>query len=132
MPGASTSVVAEQMAHHGRSGRKGKRAELAMIDENLCRAELSPSDRARQTFRRKEIFETIHGPAKANSAKAANAIMGRGDKDVNANLADTFVEDTSLATGLSERTVQRDAERGEKVIAEVLDMVRGTKLDTGT
>lgn len=28
--------------------------------------------------------------------------------------------------------VQRDAERGEKVITEVLDMVRGTKLDTGT
>lgn len=28
--------------------------------------------------------------------------------------------------------MQRDAERGEKVIAEVLDMVRGTKLDTGT
>ena len=31
-------------------------AELAMIDENLCRAELSPADRAKQTARRKAIY----------------------------------------------------------------------------
>jgi hypothetical protein len=100
-----------------------------MIDENLCRAELSPADRARQTFRRKEIFKAIHGPAKANSAKAANAVMGRGD--VNENISSTFTTDTAKVTGLNERTIQLHAERGEKVIAEVLDMVRGTKLDTG-
>lgn len=28
--------------------------------------------------------------------------------------------------------MQRDAERGTKVIAEVIDMITGTKLDTGT
>ncbi|MGB3391159.1 MAG: hypothetical protein WBA88_24615, partial [Pseudaminobacter sp.] len=45
---------------------------------------------------------------------------------------DRFTVDTAAATGRSERAVQRDAERGEKVIPEVLAMVRGTKLDTGT
>lgn len=105
-------------------------AELSMIDENLCRNELSPAERASQTARRKAIYEELNGPAKANSAKAANAVMGRGD--VSANLADTFSANTAAATGQSERTVQRDAERGEKVIPEVIDMISGTKLDTGT
>lgn len=45
--------------------------------------------------------------------------MGRGNEDVNANLADTFSASTAQATGQSERKVQRDAERGEKVIPEV-------------
>lgn len=43
-------------------------AELAMIDENLCRAELSPSDRARQTARRKAIYEELHPEVKQGGA----------------------------------------------------------------
>ena len=106
-------------------------AELSMIDENLCRNELSPAERASQTARRKAIYEELNGPAKANSAKAANAVMGRGD--VTDNLSTTsFTSETAAATGRDVRTVRRDAERGEKVIAEVIDMITGTKLDTGS
>jgi ParB-like chromosome segregation protein Spo0J len=96
-------------------------AELWEIDENLCRAELSPSDRARQTARRKAIYIELH-PETGHGKAAA-------DKD--ANLAPFHVE-TAKATGSSERVVQRDAERGQKILPEVLDMIRGTKLDTGT
>src|SRR5690606_27106177 len=39
---------------------------------------------------------------------------------------------TATVTGASERTVQRDAERGEKISPDVLDLVRGTELDRGT
>lgn len=83
------------------------RAELAMIDENLCRAELSPSERAAQTARRKAIYlelhpETGHGKASPN-------------KDDNLS---SFAAATAEATGKNERTVQRDAERGEKVCDE--------------
>lgn len=101
-------------------------AELAMLDENLCRAELSPADRAAYTARRKEIYLELHpetvqhvagGLARQNSASA--------------NLAPAFADATAKATGTSARAVQRDAERGEKVISEVLEMIRGTKLDTG-
>jgi hypothetical protein len=105
-------------------------AELAMIDENLCRAELSPSDRARQTARRKSIYEELNGPAKANSARAANAAMGRGD--VNEQYSSTFVASTAAMTGQSERVVQLNAERGQKILPEVLDLIRGTSLDTVT
>lgn len=96
-----------------------------MIDENLCRAELSPSERARQTARRKAIYEELNPETKVGGAPA-KAIGGRASavaqgKDVaNANLADaSFTADTAAKTGQSERVVQRDAERGDKIIDEV-------------
>lgn len=101
-------------------------AILAMIDENLCRAELSPSDRARLTAQRKAIYlrrhpETDHG----------GNLGGPSGQFVH-TATPSFTEDTAKAIGKDERTVRRDAERGEKVIPEVFDMIRGTKLDTGT
>jgi ParB-like chromosome segregation protein Spo0J len=106
-------------------------AELAMIDENLMRNELSASDRAVQTARRKAIYLELHPETAAGIAQAAgmNAAQERGGQvghDVN-----RFDEATAKATGQSERAVRRDAERGEKVIPEVIDLIRGTKLDTG-
>jgi ParB-like chromosome segregation protein Spo0J len=98
-------------------------AELAMIDENLCRAELSPSDRARQTARRKAIYEELNPETKNGATGGNHAVDGRAER---------FTADTAKLTGTSERVVQRDAERGEKVIAEVLDLIRNTSLDTGT
>lgn len=100
-------------------------AELAMIDENLCRAELSPSDRARQTARRKAIYIELH-PETAQHVAGAEAKHGRASDNL------SFAASTAEATGRDERTVQRDAERGEKVIDDVLDLISGTKLDTGT
>lgn len=102
-------------------------AELVMIDENLMRAELLPSDRARQTIRRKAIYEELHPGTKAGVA-GAEARWNADAKLASASFADA----TAAATGKSTRVVQRDAERGEKVIDEVLDLIRGTPLDTGT
>ncbi|EYR84264.1 hypothetical protein SHLA_14c000460 [Shinella sp. DD12] len=103
-----------------------------MIDENLCRNELSPAERASQTARRKAIYLELHPETAAGIAQAAgmNAAQERGGQvghDV-----DRFDAATAKATGQSERVVRRDAERGEKVIPEVIDLIAGTKLDTGT
>jgi hypothetical protein len=38
-------------------------AELAMIDENLCRAELSAAERARSIARKKQLYDIINGIA---------------------------------------------------------------------
>ncbi|WP_336800346.1 ParB/RepB/Spo0J family partition protein [Kaistia sp. MMO-174] len=100
--------------------------ELIMIDENLCRAELSPSDRARFTARRKEIYEIQHpGTAHGGDRRSSRQIGDLNDTQ-------RFTENTANATGRPERSIQRDAERGEKVIDEALDLIRGTALDTGT
>lgn len=103
-------------------------AELAMIDENLCRAELSPSDRAKQTARRKAIYEEIHGRRHGdNQGQDGKFVPSRQVGDT-----ERFTAETAAVTGKSERAVQRDAERGEKVIDAALDVIRGTVLDIGT
>jgi ParB/RepB/Spo0J family partition protein len=105
-------------------------AELAMIDENLMRNELSASDRAVQTARRKAIYLKLHPETVAGAAQAAGMNRSVGN-NVADNLSATFTAATAKATGKDERSVRRDAERGEKVIPEVIDLIRGTKLDTG-
>lgn len=102
-------------------------AELAMIDENLCRAELSPADRAVWTARRKAIYIELHPETEAGVAGAT----ARWDATDNLSTA-SFAAETAKLSGKEERTVRRDAERGEKVIQEAIDLIRGTKLDTGT
>lgn len=102
-------------------------AELAMIDENLCRAELSPSDRAKQTARRKAIYLELH----PETAHGAN-LEGAGVANSATPETPRFTKATAAVTGQSERTVRLDAERGEKVIDAAIDVIRGTILDTGT
>lgn len=99
-------------------------AELAMIDENLCRAELSPVDRARQTARRKAIYLELHPETGHGGDRKSDQVENISTR--------SFAEDTADKTGTSDRIVRLHAERGEKVIDEVMDLIRGTKLDTGS
>jgi ParB-like chromosome segregation protein Spo0J len=98
-------------------------AELAMIDENLCRAELSPAERARQTARRRAIYQELHPETKRGGDHKSGAA---------ASITDSFTEQTAKATGRSEQTIYREASRGARVIGEVIDVIKGTSLDTGS
>lgn len=100
-------------------------AELAMIDENLMRAELSASERASSTARRKAIYLELH----PETAEHGN-VGGPGGQFVRTGTP-SFAAETARATGKDERTIRRDAERGEKVVPEAMNKIAGTKLDTG-
>jgi ParB-like chromosome segregation protein Spo0J len=100
------------------------RAELAMIDENLCRAELSPADRAAQTARRKAIYLELHPETAHGGDRRSDQVADFATR--------SFVSETAGTSGKAERTVRLDAERGEKVCEEALNLVRGTALDTGS
>lgn len=95
--------------------------QIAECDENLCAPQLTPSDRARFTKRRKDAYEALH-PEARNGGNQHTRPSGA---------ATSFAEDQAASTGMAERTVRLDAERGEKVCAEALDLVKGTKFDTG-
>ena len=98
-------------------------AELAMIDENLCRAELSPSDRARQTARRKAIYLELHPETGHGGDRKSDKVDNLSTR--------SFADETAAVTGADARSVRRDAERGEKIIDDAMDLIRGTHLDTG-
>lgn len=92
-------------------------AELAMIDENLLRAELSPAERAQLTARRKAIYlamnpETEHGGDRSKS------------QTLRLEKTDRFTATTAQKIGSSERLVQLNAERGAKVCQPALDLIK--------
>lgn len=102
-------------------------AEEAMIDENIIRQELSAVDRARYLARRKELYLLAH-PETAQGKANAREIQNLEVSD----RTPSFSEAVSNATGRSHSAVSADVLRGERVIEEVLRMVRGTSLDSGT
>ncbi|MBR0649212.1 hypothetical protein GXW78_06030 [Roseomonas terrae] len=75
------------------------------------------------TRRRKDIYEAIHPETRQGG-------VGRGGYEKGANLA-SFSSDTAAKTGRSERDVQRDATRGERIDEDVLTSVAGTDMDKG-
>lgn len=100
-------------------------ATIAECDENLRGTSLSASDRALFVRRRKDAYEALH-------PETRNGVIGATARHAPAKLADaSFTADTAARTGQSERVVQRDAERGEKVAEEAIELIKGTKLDTG-
>ncbi|RVJ16585.1 hypothetical protein CN184_28380 [Sinorhizobium medicae] len=102
-------------------------AELWEIDENLCRAELTPADRALFTFRRKEIHLMRHPETGHGGDRRSNGQVGHLKDEA----AKNFASETAAATGQSERAIRRDAERGEKISERALRQIRGTRHDTG-
>jgi N6-adenosine-specific RNA methylase IME4 len=105
-------------------------AELMLIDENLCRNDLGPAERAASLARRKKIHTEIYGPAKAKGGHAAQAAMGH-NHDTKQTTTLSFASEAAGKTGTTERTVQREVRRGEVLGNEVLSKVAGTSLDKG-
>jgi hypothetical protein len=104
--------------------------ELWEIDENLAGPTLSKAERAIFTKRRKEIYEQLHPEPKQGQSQALGMNHAKG-ANVSANFAPTFTADTADKTGQSERSVQLDAARGEKILEELLEVIPGTSLDSG-
>ena len=101
-------------------------AELAGIDENLIRGELSPAERALHVARRKELYEKLHPETRHGGAPGK---AGGGKKAKDAKLA-AFAQATAKATGQSRRKVERDGTRAKQT-RKVLEDIVGTSLDKG-
>lgn len=100
------------------------KVELAEIDENLIRANLSKAQEALAVHRRKEIYEELHPETRAGGNQYTKSAVA----NVATAPAERFSAATARVTGKSERTVQLAAEAGKKLGAE-LHEIAGTSLD---
>jgi hypothetical protein len=108
------------------SAMSADEAELAEIDENLCRAGLSPAERAAHQAARKAIYERLHPETRKGATGRGRAKKSQVETS---KPADAYIEDTARKTGKSRATVAREAHRGE-TIPDVASLA-STSLDKG-
>ena len=82
--------------------------ELAEIDENVVRTELSVIEYGELLERRKEIYESLHPETKAGQAQAAgmNRAIGNNISDKMSVTLKSFAQDTADKLGVSPRTIE--------------------------
>lgn len=86
--------------------------------------ELTPTQDAEHLARRKEIWEAMQ---QVEQVVPAVDVAKHGHAQ-----AQGFAAETAAATGQSKRDVNRKTRRVTEVCQEARDLIRGTKLDTGT
>lgn len=102
-------------------------AELLEIDENLCRSELTASQRAQAIKRRKAIWEALH-PGETGGASCASSLAD--GRKAGPQHAPQFAADTAKVTGESKSQINRHVARAE-ALGDDLPRVAGTSLDKG-
>ena len=112
-------------------------AELAELDENLARTELTAVQRARLTWRRQQVYERKYPQSRSKVAGGLGRQRGGGGGDsAGATIAPaesppaaaSFADDTALRTGRAGRTVQLDAQVGRLLGEPALDVIERTPL----
>lgn len=96
------------------------RRELAEIDENLCRNELTVLERAEQTARRKEIYEALH-PTTAHNGRWKK----KSDPDSGSDTP-AFIDDTAAKTHRSRSGVAEDVQIAKSLAPDVREKLKAT------
>lgn len=116
--------------------------ELAEIDENLVRNELTVLERAEHLKRRKEIYEAKYPEAKAEERRklglkqnieknvlTSKNYENRGEiVSPREDIPLSFSEDTATKLGVSPRTVQQEVQIAEKIAPDVKEIIADTEL----
>jgi hypothetical protein len=98
------------------------RAQLACIDENLTRSELTELERGEALAERKRLYLELHPETAQGGLPGA---PGGGKQAKTDNMA-SFAADTAAKTGASDRTVRRAVQIGTDLAPEARDAVRNT------
>ena len=106
-------------------------AELIEIDENLCRAELTASQRAQAIKRRRQIWEALH-PGEEMGGKTLSThqekdALGRSKSP---QQEQQFAASTAAAAGMTKQAINQHLARAE-ALGDDLERITGTSLDKG-
>lgn len=102
------------------------RTELAEIDENLIRNDLSALERAEHFKKRKCIYLALHPETGHGGDHKSEAF--RSSKGNDSQLIPSFADDASAKSSLSARAVRRDVLIAERISQEVRNLIRGTAI----
>uniref|UniRef100_A0A6M3J9P0 Putative methyltransferase n=1 Tax=viral metagenome TaxID=1070528 RepID=A0A6M3J9P0_9ZZZZ len=92
-------------------------AELAEIDENLIRDDLTELERAQHLKRRKEIYEARHPQTKRGGDRRS------GDFQTEKFSVCSFAEDTAAKVDSTPRSVRQHVRRAEKITTEAQEAI---------
>ena len=107
-------------------------AELAEIDENLIRSELTTLERFELLKRRKEIYEAKYPQTKAaTGVELANKRWNKSDAGDTVSPA-SFNEDTAKKTNVSPRTIKRGVQIATNIDDEVKAIIKNTDIANST
>lgn len=101
--------------------------ELAEIDENLIRSQLTELEESLQLARRKEIYEIKHPQTKQGATGRKGSGNGVKVKSSENGIM-PFSEDTAAKTGKSRTVVERKAKIGKK-LKQKAAKIKGTKIE---
>ena len=101
-------------------------AELWEIDENLCRAELTPAEMARHLARR----EVLWGEREKVGGKSLPTQVDATGRKKSPQQQKEFAADTATKTGVSKRSTNQHLARA-KALGEDIESVVRTSLDSG-
>jgi ParB-like chromosome segregation protein Spo0J len=126
------------------------RSELATLDENIVRYELTELERAEMEARRREIYEMLYpltkrgvisnvrrsAQSKVNEVESGNVdqretISLRYESDTlkhEVEAQPTYIQYAAEREGVTDRTIKNRLRIAEKLYPEVRDYVRGTPL----
>ena len=104
------------------NGIDADQAQLAEIDENLCRAALSDAEEAACFAARKAVYLRLHPETGHGGDRGQDPDFG--------SCSPAFVDDAAAKTGQSRSSVAQKTARGEHI--EGVASLAGTSLDKGT
>ena len=103
----------------------GLQVELAEIDENFVRKDLSDDEFRELLLRRKEIYESLHpetkhgGDRKSEKIKSAKCTF---------DSVKSFVDDTAEKLGVDPSTVRREIQTAKNLTPEAKEIIKGAKV----
>ena len=107
------------------SNLEGLQAELAEIDENFVRKDLSDNEFRELLLRRKEIYESLHpetthgGDRKSEKIKSAKCAL---------DSAPSFIEDTAEKLSVHPATVRREIQIAKNLTPEAKEIIKDSKV----
>lgn len=100
---------------------EGLQAELAEIDENFIRRDLSALEHGELLLRRKEIYETLHPETKHGGDRKSEEIKRT---KCPLDSVKSFVDDTAEKLGVAPRTVRRQIQTAKNLTPEAKQIIR--------